>query len=55
MNEEDLLGDTSPVFDRQILIGALDEHNQRVYRTVREITGLDPENPSPWRAEDAES
>jgi len=37
----------SPVFDRKILIDPLDENNQPVYRTVRELTGLDPDNPTP--------
>lgn len=32
----------SPVFDRKILVDPLDEYNQTVYRTVREMTGLNP-------------
>ena len=35
----------SPVFDRKILIDSIDLNNEPVYETVREMTGLNPEEP----------
>jgi len=35
----------SPVFDRKILVDSIDLNNLPVYQTVREMTGLNPEQP----------
>ncbi len=35
-------GELSPVFDRLILVDPLDEHGQTIYKTVKELTDLNP-------------